>query len=102
MLTDQIATAVAEDLRPKVFMLWGSHAQAKAPLVAAAGGRHLLLRSNHPSPLSATRPPLPFVGCGHFSRARDFLSAAETDRPVLDWRLNLPLDCDEVRIDTEQ
>ena len=68
VLTDKIVSAVAEHPRPKVFMLWGAHAQAKAPRVAVAGGRHLLLQCNHPSPLSAARPPLPFVGCGHFSR----------------------------------
>jgi uracil-DNA glycosylase len=32
--------------------------------------RHKVLLANHPSPLSALRPPLPFIGCGHFSEAR--------------------------------
>jgi uracil-DNA glycosylase len=88
-LTDAIVIAIAEHARPKVFMLWGAHAQAKVPLVAAAGGRHLVLQCNHPSPLSAARPPLPFVGCGHFGRARDFLRSAEPGAPALDWRLEL-------------
>ena len=89
VLTDKIVSTVSEHSRPKVFMLWGAHAQAKAPLVAG-GGRHLLLQCNHPSPLSAARGPVPFVGCGHFSRARSFLGAAEPSAPALDWRLELP------------
>ena len=89
VLTDEIVSAVASHPRPKVFMLWGAHAQAKAPLVAAAGGQHRVLQCNHPSPLSATRPPLPFVGCGHFRQARDFLHSAEPGVPPPDWRLDL-------------
>lgn len=83
-LTDALIRAAAADVAPKVFMLWGAHAQAKVALVAAAGPQHLILQSNHPSPLSATRPPLPFIGCGHFSRAAHWL--AEQGR-ALDWRL---------------
>jgi uracil-DNA glycosylase len=84
-LTDRLIGAVARDPRPKVFMLWGAHAQAKAPLIAAAGAAHRVLQSNHPSPLSALRPPLPFIACGHFSQARAFLSAAGGE--PLDWSL---------------
>ena len=75
-LTDAVCLALAEDAAPKVFMLWGAHAQAKAPLLGAGGRQHLLLQCNHPSPLSATRPPAPFVGCGHFGQADAFLAAA--------------------------
>ncbi len=74
VLTDELIRAVAADARPKVFMLWGSHAQSKAPIIEAAGGAHLVLSSNHPSPLSATRPPVPFIGCGHFEKAEAYLS----------------------------
>lgn len=96
VLTDKIVAAVAAHPRPKVFMLWGAHAQAKAALVAAAGRQHRVLQCNHPSPLSATRPPLPFVGCGHFGMARDFLCTAEPGAPELDWRLDPPsARCDE-------
>lgn len=83
-LTDALISAAAVDAEPKVFMLWGAHAQAKAGLITAAGRAHLLLQSNHPSPLSATRPPLPFIGCGHFSQAQAWLAARH--RPV-DWAL---------------
>ena len=85
LLTDRLIAAVAADAGPKVFMLWGAHAQAKAPLVAAAGRDHLILQSNHPSPLSALRAPVPFIGCGHFSRASAFL--VERGGAPLDWSL---------------
>lgn len=70
-LTDAVIRHVAEGERPVVFMLWGSHAQSKRALIPADRG-HLVLTSNHPSPLSALRPPVPFIGCGHFGKARAF------------------------------
>ena len=68
VLTDAVIRQVAAGDRPVVFMLWGSHAQSKRALIDA--GRHRVLTANHPSPLSALRPPLPFIGCGHFGEAR--------------------------------
>jgi uracil-DNA glycosylase len=83
-LTDALITATAADPGAKAYLLWGAHAQAKAPLIEAAGaGRHLVLQANHPSPLSARRPPMPFIGCGHFARLRDFLLAQGS--PAMDW-----------------
>lgn len=71
-LTDALIEAVARQPRRVAFLLWGAHAQAKAPLIEqAAPGRHLLLCANHPSPLSARRPPQPFIGCGHWGALRD-------------------------------
>ncbi len=67
VLTDTIIRQVSQGTQSCVFMLWGAHAQSKRPLIDA--GRHLVLTANHPSPLSALRPPLPFIGCGHFSQA---------------------------------
>ena len=82
-LTDALIEAAARDPSPKVFMLWGAHAQAKAGLIEAAGAsRHLLLQANHPSPLSATRGPTPFIGCGHFSKTSAWLAERGL---VLDW-----------------
>ena len=82
-LTDALIEAAAHDENPKVFMLWGAHAQAKAGLIEAAGAsRHLLLQANHPSPLSATRGATPFIGCGHFSKASAWLAERGL---VLDW-----------------
>lgn len=74
-LTDALIGATAAQASPKVYLLWGAHAQAKAPLIEAAGPQHLVLQANHPSPLSATRPPQPFIGCGHFSAAQAWLAA---------------------------
>ena len=70
-LTDAVIRHIAEGPRPVVFMLWGNHAQAKRALIPADRG-HLVLTANHPSPLSALRPPAPFIGCGHFGQARAF------------------------------
>ena len=68
VLTDAVIGQVSAGDHPVVFMLWGAHAQSKRPLIDH--GRHKVLLANHPSPLSALRPPLPFIGCGHFSQAR--------------------------------
>lgn len=95
-LTDALIAAVAATASPCVYLLWGAHAQAKAPLIertARAGGREaLVLMANHPSPLSALRPPVPFLGCGHFGQASRWLAQrghhvnwclATTERPVV-------------------
>ncbi len=71
VLTDQILQKISRDGRRTVFMLWGTQAQAKRGLIDEA--RHLVLSANHPSPLSALRPPVPFLGCGHFSQAKEWL-----------------------------
>ena len=68
VLTDAAIQHVARGDRPALFMLWGSHAQSKRALIDAT--RHKVLTSNHPSPLSALRPPVPFIGCGHFGQAK--------------------------------
>ncbi len=81
-LTDRLISAVAEGPHPKVFMLWGAHAQAKKPLIDASGVPHLVLQSNHPSPLSATRGPVPFIGCGHFGEANRFLVERGLGAPI--------------------
>ena len=78
LLTDAIIREVSQKAQPTVFMLWGAHAQSKRSLIDAS--RHLVLTANHPSPLSALRPPLPFIGCGHFSQARAWRDAHTTDR----------------------
>jgi uracil-DNA glycosylase len=88
VLTDAVIQAVAACRRPVVFMLWGAHAQAKRDLLVQPAGQpidgpaqslsavpRLVLTANHPSPLSALRPPQPFIGCGHFGAANSFLIA---------------------------
>ncbi|MGZ8981757.1 MAG: uracil-DNA glycosylase [Burkholderiaceae bacterium] len=79
-LTSALLARLADDAKPKVFMLWGAQAQARR---AGVGEPHLVLEANHPSPLSARRPPVPFLGCCHFSRANEFLVAH--DRGVIGW-----------------
>lgn len=89
-LTDALIAAVAADVHPTVFLLWGAHAQRKLPLIqqaaatGAGGSAHLILQANHPSPLSATRGPVPFIGCGHFGQAQAFWRA---QGQALDWSL---------------
>lgn len=87
-LTDALVRAVAARPQPMAALLWGAHAQAKAALLQPAAHStqaRLVLQSNHPSPLSARRPPLPFLGCGHFSRVQAFLAAQDPARPPIAW-----------------
>ena len=56
----------------------------EAQAEVSAARQALILKANHPSPLSALRPPVPFIGCGHFSKARGWLAARGFD---LDWAL---------------
>jgi uracil-DNA glycosylase len=78
LLTDALLAQVAATASACVYLLWGAHAQAKAGLIestATANGRAaLVLKANHPSPLSALRPPTPFMGCGHFKQAEAWLA----------------------------
>ena len=82
-ITDACVAAVAARPEPSVFILWGSHAQAKAKRIEGLrGGRHCVIESPHPSPLSAHRG---FFGSKPFSRANAFL--AENGRGAIDWQL---------------
>jgi uracil-DNA glycosylase len=100
-LTDALLAEVARTVPACVYLLWGAHAQAKADMLvqqtrqaapsflglsdAVAPSREaLVLKANHPSPLSALRPPQPFIGCGHFSQAQTWLAARGQ---ALDWLL---------------
>jgi len=78
-VTDRLIAHVSEHAQPTAFLLWGRHAQTKAPLIDA--GRHLVLQAGHPSPLSARK----FLGCRHFSAANAFLE--KHGRPPVNWRL---------------
>lgn len=82
-LTDALVDAMVADERPKAFLLWGAHAHAKSPRIAEAS-RHWVLQTNHPSPLSAKRGPVPFVGSQPFSQAAAFLQQVGQD---LSWSL---------------
>ncbi|MFC3713459.1 uracil-DNA glycosylase [Sphingoaurantiacus capsulatus] len=82
--TDAVIRLVNAKPEPVVFMLWGSYAQKKAAFVDSIdkGGRHLVLKAPHPSPLSAYSG---FFGCRHFSKANAFLEA-NGQKPI-DWAL---------------
>ena len=81
-ITDAAVAAVAARPEPSVFILWGSHAQAKAARIPELvnNDRHLIIRSPHPSPLSAHRG---FFGSKPFSRANAFLEA--NGRGAIHW-----------------
>ena len=83
-ITDACVAAVAGRDAPCVFILWGSHAQKKASRVGALGQRadHLVLKSPHPSPLSAYRG---FFGSRPFSQTNDFLVSQGI--AAIDWAL---------------
>lgn len=83
-LTDILLKHVLALGNPCVFMLWGAWAQKKIELIESfKTGPVLVLMSNHPSPLSAMRGPAPFIGCGHFKAADQWL-VSQGQKPV-DW-----------------
>lgn len=76
--TDAAITALNRDRENLVFMLWGAYAQNKCASIDPS--RHLVLRTVHPSPLSASRG---FFGCSHFSKCNEWL-AGKGLAPI-DW-----------------
>ncbi|CAM3135847.1 uracil-DNA glycosylase [Asticcacaulis taihuensis] len=78
--TDAVIRAVNDLPQPAVFILWGSYAQKKAAFVDTS--KHLVIKSVHPSPLSAHNG---FFGTKPFSRANDFL-VSKGYAPI-DWKL---------------
>lgn len=75
--TDAVIAALAKH-NHIVYMLWGSYAQKKAALVDVS--QNLVLKSVHPSPLSAYRG---FFGCKHFSQANEYLQSV--GKTPIDW-----------------
>lgn len=82
--TDAVIECCNNREEPMVFMLWGANAISKKRLIS---GKHLVLESVHPSPLSAYRG---FFGCNHFVKANEFLEA--NGLHAVDW---LNVDADE-------
>jgi len=76
--TDQAIKSVSDNLDNVVFLLWGAYAQKKAELIDE--NKHLILKSVHPSPLSAHRG---FLGCKHFSQTNAYL--IEKGKKPIDW-----------------
>jgi len=79
IFTDKIIEVVNALERPVVFVLWGAYAQKKGAVIDA---RHLVIRSPHPSPLSAYRG---FLGSKPFSKINHFLQ--QQGQTEIDWML---------------
>ena len=77
-LTDAIIAKLSVRQTPMVFILWGAHAQSKVALIDTH--RHHIIKSPHPSPLSASRG---FFGSRPFSRANAYLIQDGLD--PIDW-----------------
>lgn len=77
--TDAVIHRLAEEKQGLVFLLWGAYAQRKGAFIDA--NRHLVLKSVHPSPLSAYRG---FFGNHHFSQTNQYLQSRGS-LPI-DWR----------------
>ena len=69
IFTDKVISVVNALERPVVFVLWGAYAQKKGGVINTS--RHLVIRSPHPSPLSAYRG---FLGSRPFSKINNFLA----------------------------
>ncbi len=80
--TDAVIAVLDRQREGLVFLLWGSHAQAKGRLIDPR--RHEVLKAPHPSPLSAHRG---FIGCGHFSACNRYLG--QRGVAPIDWSLPL-------------
>lgn len=79
-LTDRIIEVLNEQTSPIAFVLWGAYAQKKGSIVN--NPHHLVLRSPHPSPLSAYRG---FFGSKPFSKINNFL--IENGKEPINWKV---------------
>ena len=77
-LTDHVIKYISQNLKNCVFLLWGKPAQEKSKLIDAK--KHLVLKTVHPSPLSAHRG---FLESGHFRKANEYLK--EHGKQEIDW-----------------
>ena len=80
LFSDAVINALNAKREHLVFLLWGSYAQKKGQFID--GHRHCVMKSPHPSPLSAHRG---FFGNGHFRAANQYL--AQTGQSEIDWSL---------------
>jgi uracil-DNA glycosylase len=79
--TTKIIEVLNEKETPIVFILWGNNAISKASLIN--NPKHLIIKSVHPSPLSASRG---FLGSKPFSKTNDFLIS--TNQKPIDWQID--------------
>ena len=78
--TNRVIEVVSQEKSGVVFLLWGRFAQAKESLID--GGKHLVLKAAHPSPLSAYNG---FFGCMHFSQTNTYLE--KQGKTGINWAL---------------
>jgi len=78
--TDAVLRSVNDRSTPAIFVLWGNPAQKKLKLIDAS--RHTIIKSAHPSPLSARTG---FFGSRPFSQINAALTAAGGS--PIDWQL---------------
>ena len=77
--TDEVIRKLSKERENIVFLLWGSYAQQKESLIDSS--KHLILKTVHPSPLSAFRG---FSGCKHFSQTNEYLR--RNGLPEINWQ----------------
>ncbi|MDM8557396.1 uracil-DNA glycosylase [Candidatus Parabeggiatoa sp. HSG14] len=75
--TDAVIRLISEEQENVVFLLWGNYAQQKGDIVDDS--KHYVLKSAHPSPLSAKH----FFGNKHFSQANQYLQ--QYGKTPIDW-----------------
>lgn len=80
IFTDRVIELLNQRKQPMVFILWGNNAKAKEKLIT--NSNHLIIKSAHPSPLSAHYG---FWGGRYFSRTNEFLES--TGQEPVDWRI---------------
>ncbi len=78
--TDEVISALNQHPKPIVFLLWGAYAQKKIALIDQQ--KHRILKTTHPSPLSAHRG---FTGSKVFSKTNALLK--DLGRMPIDWQL---------------
>ena len=80
IFTDRVVESLSSKKEHCVFLLWGAYAQKKGRFIDET--KHCVLKTSHPSPLSAYKG---FIGCKHFSRCNDYLSSCE--KSPIDWAI---------------
>ncbi len=79
--TDKIIEHINKHHQQVVYMLWGAYAQKKGAVINQ--DKNLVLKSVHPSPLSAHRG---FLGCGHFSKCNNYLK--QHNKEPINWQID--------------
>lgn len=80
LFTDKVIELINKNHKNIVYMLWGTYAQNKGAEINVQ--ENLILKSAHPSPLSAYRG---FLGCKHFSQCNEFLK--KHNKTIIDWHI---------------